>query len=91
MFASALWLAKQMNLVELVEPAEELFSRKQIELWVVGESRTNWMPRMSAQRDFFNRVPIAAMGGGMAGLPLTPGLHHLSFESVRSQRKASRP
>jgi hypothetical protein len=39
--------------------------------------------RTSAQRDFFNRVPIAAIGGGIAGLPRTPGLHHLSFEFTR--------
>ena len=31
----------------------------------------------------FNRVPIAAIGGSMAGLPLTQGLHYLSFESMR--------
>src|SRR5205807_10506863 len=30
----------------------------------------------------FNRVPIAAMKGSMAGLPLTPGLHYLSFDSM---------
>lgn len=27
----------------------------------------------------FNRVPIAAIRGSIAGLPLTPGLHYLSF------------
>jgi hypothetical protein len=31
----------------------------------------------------FNRVPIAAIKGSIAGLPLTPGLHYLSFESMR--------
>jgi polysaccharide biosynthesis protein PslH len=31
----------------------------------------------------FNRVPIAAIRGSMAGLPLTPGLHYLSFDSMR--------
>jgi glycosyltransferase involved in cell wall biosynthesis len=30
----------------------------------------------------FNRVPIAALKGSVAGLPLTPGLHYLSFESM---------
>jgi glycosyltransferase involved in cell wall biosynthesis len=30
----------------------------------------------------FNRVPIAAVKGSIAGLPLTPGLHYLSFESM---------
>jgi glycosyltransferase involved in cell wall biosynthesis len=31
----------------------------------------------------FNRVPIAAIRGSMAGLPLTQGLDYLSFESMR--------
>jgi polysaccharide biosynthesis protein PslH len=31
----------------------------------------------------FNRVPIAAIRGSMAGLPLTEGLDYLSFESMR--------
>jgi polysaccharide biosynthesis protein PslH len=31
----------------------------------------------------FNRVPIAAIRGSVAGLPLAPGLHYLSFESMR--------
>jgi glycosyltransferase involved in cell wall biosynthesis len=36
LFGSALWLAKQMNMIEFVEAADELFARQQIELWVVG-------------------------------------------------------
>jgi hypothetical protein len=31
----------------------------------------------------FNRLPIAAIKGSMAGLPLTPEAHYLSFESMR--------
>jgi hypothetical protein len=31
----------------------------------------------------FNRLPIAAIRGSIAGLPLTPGVHYLSFESMR--------
>jgi polysaccharide biosynthesis protein PslH len=31
----------------------------------------------------FNRVPIAAIKGSMAGLPMVAGLHYLSFESMR--------
>ncbi len=31
----------------------------------------------------FNRVPIAAITGSMTGLPLTPGLDYLCFESMR--------
>ncbi len=42
MFGSALWLAKQMNLVEFVEAACGL----------LGESRTICMPRIFAQRAF---------------------------------------
>ena len=30
----------------------------------------------------FNRLPIAAIRGSVAGLPLTPELHYLSFESM---------
>jgi glycosyltransferase involved in cell wall biosynthesis len=31
----------------------------------------------------FNGVPIAAIRGSISGLPLTPGLDYLSFESMR--------
>jgi len=31
----------------------------------------------------FNRVPIAAIRGSIAGLPLAAGPHYLSFESMR--------
>jgi glycosyltransferase involved in cell wall biosynthesis len=31
----------------------------------------------------FNRVPIAAITGSITGLPLTQGLHYLSYESMR--------
>ena len=31
----------------------------------------------------FNRLPIAALRGSIAGLPLTPGVHYLSFKSMR--------
>jgi polysaccharide biosynthesis protein PslH len=118
MFGSALWLAKQMNLVEFVEAADELFSRNQIELWVVGRvpdylharnvratrflgfvedpkpifrsvrigivaERTGGGFKLKTLDYIFNRVPIAATRGGIAGLPLTPELHYLSFESMR--------
>jgi hypothetical protein len=33
---SAIWLAKQMNLIEFMAAADELFYQRQIELWVVG-------------------------------------------------------
>jgi hypothetical protein len=30
----------------------------------------------------FNRIPIAALNGSTAGLPLMPGRHYLSFPSI---------
>ena len=118
MFGSVLWLAKQMNLIEFIEAADELFWRSQIELWVVGQipdhmhtkkfratrflgfvvdpepifrnvrigivaERTGGGFKLKTLDYIFNRVPIAATRGGIAGLPLTPGLHYLSFESMR--------
>jgi polysaccharide biosynthesis protein PslH len=117
LLSSAIWLAKQMNLIEFLAAADELFHQRQIELWVVG----NVPDHLQAQNHFratrflgfvedlepifrsvrigivaeqigggfklktldyiFNQVPIAAMKGGITGLPLTPGLHYLSFES----------
>ena len=116
---SAVWLAKQMNLIEFLAAADELFYERQIELWVVGNVRDplkaknhlratrflgfveNLEPILRSVRigivaertgggfklktlDYiFNRVPIAAIRGGIAGLPLTPGLHYICFESMR--------
>ena len=117
MFGTALWLAKQMNLMEFVEAADELFSRDQIELWVVGRvpdqlhirsaratrflgfvedplpifrgvrigivaERTGGGFKLKTLDYIFNRVPIAAIKGSMAGLPLIAGLDYLSFESI---------
>jgi len=39
--------------------------------------------KLKALDYIFNRVPIAAIRGSIAGLPLTPALHYLSFESMR--------
>jgi polysaccharide biosynthesis protein PslH len=119
MLGSALFLAKQMNLIEFVAAADELFWRNQIELWVVGKVPDHLRARghyratrflgfmddlepifrnvrigIVAERTgggfkhksldyIFNRVPIAAISGSIAGLPLTPGLDYLSFESMR--------
>jgi glycosyltransferase involved in cell wall biosynthesis len=116
---SAIWLAKQMNLIEFIAAADELFHQRQIELWVVGNvptylrnkkhfratrfqgfvgdlepifrsvrigivaERTGGGFKLKTLDYIFNRVPIAAIRGGIAGLPLTPGLHYLSFESMR--------
>jgi glycosyltransferase involved in cell wall biosynthesis len=33
---SAIWLAKQMNLIEFLRTADELFYQRRIELWIVG-------------------------------------------------------
>jgi glycosyltransferase involved in cell wall biosynthesis len=118
LFGSALWLAKQMNLIEFVEAADELFARQQIELWVVGRVPDNMQWRSVRATRFlgfvedpqpifhsarmgivpertgggfklktldyiFNRVPIAALSGSTAGLPLRAGWHYLSFQSIR--------
>jgi hypothetical protein len=117
LFGSALWLAKQMNLIEFVEAADELFARQQIELWVVGRvpdhmqgrkvratrflgfledpqpifrtarmgivpERTGGGFKLKTLDYIFNRIPIAALNGSTAGLPLMPGLHYLSFQSI---------
>jgi glycosyltransferase involved in cell wall biosynthesis len=119
MFGSALWLAKQMNLIEFVAAADKLFWRNQIELWVVGKvpvhlrtgghhratrflgfiddpgpifrdvrvgiiaERTGGGFKLKSLDYIFNRVPIAAIKGSIASLPLTPGQDYLSFESVQ--------
>ena len=116
---SAIWLAKQMNLVEFMATADELFYQRQIELWVVGNvpdhlhakshfrairflgfvenlepvfrsvrigivaERIGGGFKLKTLDYIFNRVPIAAMRGSIAGLPLTPGLHYLAFDSTR--------
>jgi polysaccharide biosynthesis protein PslH len=116
---NAIWLAKQMNLIEFITAADELFHERQIELWVVGKVPNRFQARnrfratrflgyvkdlepifrgvrigIVAERTgggfklktldyIFNRVPIAAIRGGIAGLPLTQGLHYLYYESMR--------
>lgn len=115
---SAIWLAKQMNLMEFVAAADELFHQRRIELWVVGNvpdhlqvknhfhatrflgfvedlkpifrsvrigivaERTGGGFKLKTLDYIFNRVPIAALRGSIAGLPLTAGLHYLCFESM---------
>jgi glycosyltransferase involved in cell wall biosynthesis len=115
---NAVWLAKQMNLIEFIEVADELFYQSQVELWVVGNVPTHLQSKkhfratrflgfvehlepvfrsarigIVAERTgggfklktldyIFNRVPIAAIRDGIAGLPLTPGLDYLSFETM---------
>ena len=48
LLSSAIWLAKQMNLIEFLAAADELFHQRQIELWVVG----NVPERLQAQNHF---------------------------------------
>jgi polysaccharide biosynthesis protein PslH len=116
---SATWLAKQMNLIEFIAAADELFHKRQIELWVVGNvpdhlhakshfratrflgfvedlepifrsvrigivaDRTGGGFKLKTLDYIFNRVPIAAIKGSIAGLPLKERLHYLSFQSMR--------
>jgi glycosyltransferase involved in cell wall biosynthesis len=116
---NAVWLAKQMNLIEFITAADQLFYQQEIELWVVGNvpDRLQANNRLRATRflgfvedlepvfrsvrigiiaertgggfklktlDYiFNRVPMATIAGGIAGLPLRPGLDYLSFETMR--------
>jgi glycosyltransferase involved in cell wall biosynthesis len=119
MLGNAVWLAKQMNLIEFIDAADELFCEARVELWIVG----NIPPRLKTKNQYratrflgfvedlepvfrdarigivaertgggfklktldyiFNRLPIAAIRDGIAGLPLTPGLDCLCFDSVR--------
>jgi glycosyltransferase involved in cell wall biosynthesis len=115
---SAVWFAKQMNLMEFISAADALFYDRGIELWVSGRvahhlqknrfravrflgfvedlepvfrsvrigivaERTGGGFKLKTLDYLFNRVPIAAIRGSIAGLPLTPGLHYLSFPTMR--------
>ena len=116
---NAIWLAKQMNLMEFLSAADELFHQRGIELWIVGRvpdhvqakkqfravrflgfiedlepifrsvrigivaERTGGGFKLKTLDYIFNRVPIAAISGGIAGLPLKPGLDYLPFQSMR--------
>jgi polysaccharide biosynthesis protein PslH len=63
-----------------VEDLEPIF--RSVRIGVVAE-RTGGGFKLKTLDYIFNRVPIAAIRGGIAGLPLTPGLHYLSFESMQ--------
>jgi glycosyltransferase involved in cell wall biosynthesis len=116
---SAIWFAKEMNLIEFLAAADQLFYERKIELWVVGKvpdyllTRNHYLAtrflgfvedlkpifhnvrvgivaerigggfKLKVLDYIFNRVPIAAINGSIAGLPLTPGVHYLSFGSMR--------
>jgi hypothetical protein len=47
---NAIWLAKQMNLIEFTAAADELFYERQIELWVVGNVPTACWPVSHTRR-----------------------------------------
>jgi polysaccharide biosynthesis protein PslH len=117
-FGSARWLAKQMNLIDFITAADQLFWRNQIELWVVGKvsdrvlngrhhratrflgfvddpepifqdvrigivpERTGGGFKLKSLDYIFNRVPMAAIRGSVAGLPLTDDQEYLSFASI---------
>jgi glycosyltransferase involved in cell wall biosynthesis len=116
---NAVWLAKQMNLIEFIEAGDELFYQAQVELWIAGNvaarfraknhfratrflgyvdnlepvfrdarigivaERTGGGFKLKTLDYIFNRLPIAAINGGIAGLPLTPGRNFLFFASMR--------
>jgi len=63
-----------------VKDLEPIF--RGVRIGIVAE-RTGGGFKLKTLDYVFNRVPIAAIRGGIAGLPLTSGLHYLSFESMR--------
>jgi len=62
-----------------VEDLEWIF--RSVRLGIVAE-RTGGGFKLKTLDYVFNRVPIAAIKGGIAGLPLTPDVHYLSFDSM---------
>ena len=63
-----------------VEDLEPIF--RSVRIGLIAE-RTGGGFKLKSLDYIFNRVPIAAIAGGIAGLPLTPGLDYLSFETMR--------
>src|SRR5262249_519668 len=55
---------------------------RSVRMGIVAE-RTGGGFKLKTLDYIFNRVPIAAIKGGIAGLPLTPDGHFLSFGSMR--------
>jgi glycosyltransferase involved in cell wall biosynthesis len=55
---------------------------RNVRIGIVAE-RTGGGFKLKSLDYIFNRVPIAAIKDSIAGLPLAPGLHYLSFESMR--------
>ena len=63
-----------------VENLEPVFCNARI--GIVAE-RTGGGFKLKTLDYIFNRLPIAAIRDGIAGLPLTPGLDYLSFDTMR--------
>jgi glycosyltransferase involved in cell wall biosynthesis len=63
-----------------VDNLAEFFAARRVGL-VVEETGGGF--KLKTLDYIFNRVPIAAINGSMTGLPLTSGLHYLSFGSMR--------
>jgi polysaccharide biosynthesis protein PslH len=63
-----------------VEDLQPIF--RSVRVGIVAE-RTGGGFKLKTLDYIFNRVPIAAIKGGIAGLPLTSDLHYLSFGSMR--------
>jgi len=62
-----------------VEDLQPIF--RSVRVGVVAE-RTGGGFKLKTLDYIFNRVPIAAIKGSIAGLPLTPDVHYLSFGSM---------
>jgi hypothetical protein len=62
-----------------VEDLEPIF--RSVRIGIVAE-RTGGGFKLKTLDYIFSRVPIAAIRGSIAGLPLTPGFYYLSFESM---------
>jgi polysaccharide biosynthesis protein PslH len=63
-----------------VEDPEPIF--RSVRIGIVAE-RTGGGFKLKTLDYIFNHVPIAAIQGGIAGLPLTPMVDYLSFESMQ--------
>jgi polysaccharide biosynthesis protein PslH len=70
---------RAIRFLGFVEDLEPIF--RSIRIGVVAE-RTGGGFKLKTLDYIFNRVPIAAIRGSIAGLPLTAGFHYLSFASM---------
>ena len=62
-----------------IEDLEPIF--RSVRIGIVAE-RTGGGFKLKTFDYIFNRVPVAAITGSIAGLPLTAGLHYLCFASM---------